>query len=70
MSRFEELKQREIASQLGISIKTVKNHITHALKVLNKVLGDWNALPFWIVLAEHFFGPVARTLDPLFCLIH
>ena len=37
MSRFEKLKQQEIADQLGISIKTVKNHITHALKILSKV---------------------------------
>ncbi len=35
MSRFEEMKQQEIADALGISIKTVKNHITHALKVLS-----------------------------------
>ncbi|HZE84429.1 MAG TPA: RNA polymerase sigma-70 factor [Puia sp.] len=45
MSRFEELKQQEIADRLGISIKTVKNHITHALKQLNKVLGNWRSLP-------------------------
>jgi RNA polymerase sigma-70 factor (family 1) len=45
MSRFEELKQKEIADRLDISIKTVKNHITHALKQLNKVLTDWNTLP-------------------------
>src|SRR5262249_41089538 len=70
MSRFEELKQREIADKLGISIKTVKNHITHALKVLNKVLGDWNALPLWIIVARYFFGPPAGTLDDLFCLIY
>ena len=36
LSRFEELKQQEIADQLGISIKTVKNHITHALKEISK----------------------------------
>jgi RNA polymerase sigma-70 factor (ECF subfamily) len=36
LSRFEELKQQEIADKLGISIKTVKNHITHALKNLSK----------------------------------
>jgi RNA polymerase sigma-70 factor (ECF subfamily) len=35
MSRFEELKQQEIADRLGISIKTVKNHITIALKQLS-----------------------------------
>jgi RNA polymerase sigma-70 factor (ECF subfamily) len=36
LSRFEELKQQEIADKLGISIKTVKNHITHALKEISK----------------------------------
>ena len=36
LSRFEELKQQEIADKLGISIKTVKNHITHALKQISK----------------------------------
>ncbi len=40
MSRFEELKQHEIANKLGISIKTVKNHITLALKRLNETVGD------------------------------
>jgi RNA polymerase sigma-70 factor (family 1) len=58
MSRFEELKQQEIADQLDISIKTVKNHITHALKQLNKVLADWNTLPLvWIVWIKEFFWP-------------
>lgn len=42
MSRFEELKQQDIADRLGISIKTVKNHITHALQQLHKVLAEWN----------------------------
>ena len=36
MSRFEEMKQQDIADKLGISIKTVKNHITIALKQLSK----------------------------------
>jgi RNA polymerase sigma-70 factor (family 1) len=55
MSRFEELRQQEIADRLGISIKTVKNHITHALKQLNKVLGDWNSLPVWILMIKELF---------------
>jgi len=49
MSRFEELKQQEIADRLGISIKTVKNHITYALKRLNNVLDD--TLVVWIFFA-------------------
>jgi RNA polymerase sigma-70 factor (family 1) len=57
MSRFEELKQQEIADRLNISIKTVKNHITHALKQLNKVLTDWNSLPLWIIIVvSNFFN--------------
>ena len=55
MSRVEGLKQREIADRLGISIKTVKNHITRALKELNQVVGDWNALPVWIILIKELF---------------
>jgi RNA polymerase sigma-70 factor (ECF subfamily) len=41
MSRFEELKQQEIADKLGISIKTVKNHITHALKEIAKYVSNF-----------------------------
>ena len=55
MSRFEGLKQQEIADLLGISIKTVKNHITHALKLLHKVLRDWQSLPLWIGVIKYFF---------------
>jgi len=56
MSRFEQLKQQEIADQLNISIKTVKNHITRALKDLYEVLGDWNSLPVWmgVIILKYF----------------
>lgn len=55
MSRFDGLKQQEIADRLEISIKTVKNHITHALQQLGRVLDDWNRLSTWIVLINYFF---------------
>jgi RNA polymerase sigma-70 factor (ECF subfamily) len=48
LSRFEELKYSEIADQLGISIKTVENHIGKALKIMREQLKDY--LPLLIVL--------------------
>lgn len=44
LSRFNELKYREIADQLGISIKTVENQMGKALKLLRIKLVDF--LPF------------------------
>lgn len=55
MSRFDELKQQEIADKLGISIKTVKNHITIALRQLSKSILNYTVL-FVLVLKNilHF----------------
>jgi len=44
MSRFEELRYREIADRLGISPKTVENQMGKALKILRVKLVDF--LPF------------------------
>ncbi|CAD0004713.1 RNA polymerase sigma-70 factor [Flavobacterium chungangense] len=50
LSRNEQLSHKQIAEQLGISTKTVENHITNALKILRDSLG--NALAIEIIL--HF----------------
>lgn len=41
MSRFESLKNKEIAKELNISEKTVEGHITKALKLLRVTLKDY-----------------------------
>lgn len=41
LSRLEELKHEEIATQLGISVNTVKYHIKQALSILRARLKDY-----------------------------
>lgn len=50
MSRFEELKYHEIASSLGISIKTVENQMGKALKLLRRKLADYLPLILIVLL--------------------
>ena len=44
MSRFEDLKYREIADRLDISVKTVENQMGKALKILRSKLVDFLTL--------------------------
>jgi RNA polymerase sigma-70 factor, ECF subfamily len=48
LSRFEELRYREIAGKLGISVKTVENQMGKALKLLRVKLVDF--LPLLLLL--------------------
>ena len=51
MSRFDDLKYREIADKLGISVKTVENQMGKALKLLRQKLADFL---IFILLFIHF----------------
>lgn len=48
LSRFEEMKYREIADRLDISIKTVEKHMGKAFKLLRAKLVDF--LPLLLIL--------------------
>jgi RNA polymerase sigma-70 factor (family 1) len=54
LSRFGKLKQQEIADQLEISIKTVKNHLTYGFKKLREHLEKHQQLTIWVVLLLNF----------------
>ncbi|MDP2335783.1 MAG: RNA polymerase sigma-70 factor [Bacteroidota bacterium] len=41
MSRFDDKKNKEIAEELGISVKAVEGHITKALKLFRITLKDY-----------------------------
>jgi RNA polymerase sigma-70 factor (ECF subfamily) len=57
MSRFEELKYREIAGELGLSVKTVENQIGKALKILRVKLADFLVLVLALILyCRDFFN--------------
>ncbi len=44
LSRFENQSHREIAEQLGISVKTIENQITKAMKTLREALAEYRHL--------------------------
>jgi RNA polymerase sigma-70 factor (family 1) len=68
LSRFEGLRHQDIAHRLGISLKTVKNHISRALKDLYKVIGEWNAL--WLgIISINFFLALPLGLQVHFSVL-
>ncbi len=50
MSRFETKNNKDIADELGVSIKAVEYHITKSLKVLRVALKDY--LPLYYLLTS------------------
>lgn len=50
LSRFGKLKQQEIASQMDISVKTVKNHLTYGFQKLREHLQKHKQLSITLML--------------------
>lgn len=53
MSRMEQMKYREIAEKLGVTVKTVEAHMSKALKILREELKDY--LVIWLLLNYGFW---------------
>ncbi|MDP2335963.1 MAG: RNA polymerase sigma-70 factor [Bacteroidota bacterium] len=53
MSRFENKKYKEIAGELGISVKAVEKQITKALATIRTEMKDY--LPLLLFLSSHLF---------------
>jgi RNA polymerase sigma-70 factor (ECF subfamily) len=53
MSRNDEMKYKDIAKELNLSVKTVENQILKALKILRKHLSDF--ITCLLILTPHFF---------------
>ncbi|MEM8586393.1 MAG: RNA polymerase sigma-70 factor [Bacteroidota bacterium] len=49
LSRYEDLSNREIAEQLQLSIKTIENQMTKALKMLRSELADYLGLALFLL---------------------
>ncbi|MEM6396669.1 MAG: RNA polymerase sigma-70 factor [Bacteroidota bacterium] len=49
LSRYEDLSNREIAEQLELSIKTVENQMTKALKLLRSELADYLGIALFLL---------------------
>lgn len=49
LSRFEHLKYQEIAERMGLSVKTVENHMGRALRLLRERLKDYLPLIMWLL---------------------
>jgi RNA polymerase sigma-70 factor, ECF subfamily len=54
MSRFEEMKYKEIADHLGLSVKTVENQMGKALKIMRSRLAEFLTLLLWAILGDLF----------------
>lgn len=68
LSRFEELRYKQIAEQLNISIKTVENQMGKALEIMREELRPFLTREFLIVAATVGLSALLRFLS-LFLII-
>lgn len=66
MSREEGLKPAQIASQLDLSVSTVKNTLVTALQDIRKFLLLHGHLFLPLFFIDFFFGAIVRSGTPLF----
>ncbi len=50
LNRYEGLRYQEIADQLGISVKTVENQMSKALKILREKLLRYLTILMWLIV--------------------
>ena len=55
LSRFEQLSHREIAEKLGISVKTIENQITKAMKMLRDAMRNHSEMSSAVILWLNWF---------------
>ena len=56
LSRFEKLSHRQIAEQLNISVKTIENQITKAMRLLRETLLRHSDLSSIVILAIQWWA--------------
>lgn len=54
LSRLKELKNKEVAEQMGLNIKTVEKHISRALKTLREVMKSKDARLYTLFVLMFF----------------
>lgn len=56
LSKFEQMSHREIAAQLDISVKTIENQITKAMKMLRVYMMEYRNLSQIVILWLYWWG--------------
>jgi RNA polymerase sigma-70 factor (ECF subfamily) len=64
LSRFEELKYREIAELLNLSVKTVENQMGKALRIMREQLSAYLPLMLPVMIGSASYGLYLLTRTP------